>query len=151
MLPSIIGDMAASTTTTPAAEAWALLHRLFHAQRRRFMEIAAEAELSPPQMGALLQLDPDHPVAMGDLAEALACDNSNVTGIVDRLEARGLVERRPAPHDRRVKMLAVTPEGAAARGRVQEGMSEPPEPLRRLRPGEARALRDLLRRALGDD
>ena len=40
---------------------------------------------------------------MSALAHALHCDNSNVTGIVDRLEAAGLVERRAAEHDRRVK------------------------------------------------
>jgi DNA-binding MarR family transcriptional regulator len=85
---------------------------------------------------------------MRHLAQALACDNSNVTGIVDRLEARGLVERRAAPNDRRVKMLVVTPAGAALRRRVKERMEEPPEPLKRLTEDEQRTLRDLLRKAL---
>ena len=40
---------------------------------------------------------------MHEIATRLACDNSNVTGIVDRLEARGLVTRRPGEQDRRVK------------------------------------------------
>ena len=53
---------------------------------------------------------------MSALAAALQCDNSNVTGIVDRLEAQGLVERRPAAHDRRVKTLVVTTEGVELRG-----------------------------------
>src|SRR5438067_2182614 len=94
-------------TSSPAAEAWALMQRLFAPQRKRFMALAAEYELSPPQLGALKALHPDHPVAMSELAEILGCDNSNVTGIIDRLEYRGLVERRPAEHDRRVKQLAV--------------------------------------------
>src|SRR4051794_11604606 len=104
--------MAPSTATrrgAPAAgEAWALMHELFHASRRRFLAVASEFELSPPQVRALGLLDPQRPVPMSELADALQCDNSNVTGIVDRLEDRGLVERRSAAHDRRVKMLAVT-------------------------------------------
>ena len=54
---------------------------------------------------------------MGELANAMHCDNSNITGIVDRLEEKGLVERRPADHDRRVKLIAPTPEGASLRER----------------------------------
>ena len=79
------------------------MHELFHASRRRFLAIASEFELSPPQVRALGVLDPDRPVPMSDLAEALHCDNSNVTGIVDRLEKRGLIERRASEHDRRVR------------------------------------------------
>ena len=45
---------------------------------------------------------------MSELANALFCDNSNVTGIVDRLEERGLVRREAAEGDRRVKLLVLT-------------------------------------------
>ena len=132
----------------PASEAWALMHELFHASRRRFLAVASEFELSPPQVRALGVLDPDRPVPMSELAEALHCDNSNVTGIVDRLEDRGLVERRSATHDRRVKMLAVTERGAEIRERLAERLERPPEPLARLSPEDQRALRDIMRRAL---
>ena len=89
-----------------------MMHELFHASRRRFLAVASEFELSPPQVRALNVLEPGRPVPMSELADALHCDNSNVTGIVDRLEDRGLVERRSATHDRRVKMLVVTERGA---------------------------------------
>jgi MarR family transcriptional regulator, organic hydroperoxide resistance regulator len=143
----------ASTSATrrrpsPASEAWALMHELFHASRRRFLAVASEFELSPPQVRALGVLDPDRPVPMSDLAEALHCDNSNVTGIVDRLEDRGLVERRSATHDRRVKMLAVTERGAEVRERLAERLEQAPGPLARLSPEDQRALRDIMRRAL---
>ena len=93
------------------------MFELIHLSKRRFMAIASEFELSPPQVMALRQLDPDEPKPMSELALALRCDNSNVTGIVDRLEDRGLVERRAAAHDRRVKMLSITARGrAGARG-----------------------------------
>jgi DNA-binding MarR family transcriptional regulator len=131
-----------------ASEAWSLIAELFQSQRTRFLAIASEFELAPAQLGALKALDPDEPVPMRELALALACDNSNVTGIVDRLEARGLVERRAAPHDRRVKMLVVTPAGAELRRQVKARMEEPPEHLKRLTPEQQEHLRDLLRRAM---
>lgn len=135
--------------TPPAAEAWALLHELMAEQRSRLMSIAAEFELSPPQMWALRALDPDRPSAMSDLAGALRCDNSNVTGLVDRLEDRGLVERRPAEHDRRVKHLIVTPEGRRVRERLAVAFDAAPAPIASLPEADQIALRDLLRRALG--
>jgi MarR family transcriptional regulator, organic hydroperoxide resistance regulator len=131
-----------------ASEAWSLIAELFTSQRTRFLAIASEFELAPAQLMALKALDPEEPVPMRDLACALACDNSNVTGIVDRLESRGLVERRAAPHDRRVKMLVVTTAGADLRARVKARMEEPPEPLKRLTEAEQHALRDLMRKVL---
>ena len=127
------------------------MHELFHASKRRFHAVASEFDLSPPQVRALGVLDPGRPVPMSELAEALHCDNSNVTGIVDRLEDRGLVERRSASHDRRVKMLAVTERGADVRERLAERLQEAPEPLARLSPEDQRALRDIMRRALEAD
>ena len=141
--------VAAPKRTTPAAEAWALLGQLFRTHMRpRFMAVAAEADLSPPQIMALQMLQPDTPVAMSKLADALACDNSNVTGLVDRLEARGLVERQADERDRRVRMLVVTPEGVRLRERIAELMSEPAPPISSLSRADQRALRDVLRRAL---
>ncbi len=139
---------ATRRTPSPASEAWALMHDLFHASRRRFLAVASEFELSPPQVRALGVLDPHRPVPMSELAEALHCDNSNVTGIVDRLEDRGLVERHSAPHDRRVKMLVVTEPGAALRERLAERLQDAPPPLARLSEDDQRALRDIMRRAL---
>src|SRR5690348_7965829 len=115
----------ASRRTSPAAEAWGLLHELFMSQEGRFAAIAQEFDLTPIQMGAVRNLDPDRPVPMSELAGALHCDASNVTGIVDRLESHGLVERRSADRDRRVKMLALTDEGARVREALVERMSKP--------------------------
>jgi MarR family transcriptional regulator, organic hydroperoxide resistance regulator len=143
--------MGATTRSraTPASEAWALMFELLHLSKQRFMAIASEFELSPPQVMALRQLDPDEPKPMSELAIALRCDNSNVTGIVDRLEDRGLVERQPAAHDRRVKMLSITPRGVEVRAGLSARLAEPPEPLASLSPEDQRALRDIMRRALG--
>src|ERR1700736_2391674 len=78
---------------------------------------SVEMLLAPQQAHALRTLDPTRPVPMRELAAGIMCDASTVTGIVDRLEGRGLVERRPDPGDRRVKGLVVTPAGIEVRDR----------------------------------
>ena len=129
-------------------EAWSLLGRLFWQMRPRMLGVASELGLTPPQMFALRALDPGAPVPMRELAHQLHCDSSNVTGLVDGLEAQGLVERRSAEHDRRVRMLVVTERGAQVRRRITEVVEEVPPPLAALSPADQRALRDILRRAL---
>jgi MarR family transcriptional regulator, organic hydroperoxide resistance regulator len=131
-----------------AREAWALLWEMMLARRSKFVAAMADLELTPVQGIVLRRLDPERVTPMNELAEALACDASNVTGLVDRLEARGLVERRAAPADRRVKTLVLTPAGVTLRRRVIERMSEPPDEIRRLSRADQRALRDILRRAM---
>jgi DNA-binding MarR family transcriptional regulator len=88
---------------------------------------------------------------MSELADALYCHASNVTGIVDRLESRGLVERRPGAGDRRVRTLVLTTEGAEVRAQVVALLSEPPEAIARLPEADQRALRDILRLALAEE
>ena len=139
---------AARRAAGPAAEAWTLMQELMLGQKGRMFAIAGEFDLAPAQVMALGRLEPGRPCAMSELAGALRCDNSNVTGIADRLEARGLVERRAADHDRRVKMLHLTDEGAELRERLWERLSRPPQALAGLSPADARALRDILARAL---
>jgi DNA-binding MarR family transcriptional regulator len=141
--------MASPTATDPATEAWTLLSRIMMARRGHTLAVAAELGLSPPQLWALRHLEPDVPLPMSALAGLLHCDNSNVTGIVDRLEARGLVERRPAPHDRRVKHLHLTPAGVALRERVGARLGKAPADLDRLSDDEQRTLVGLLRKLSG--
>jgi len=142
--------MPTATKRSAASEAWELVNELVHSQRQALMAIASELELSVPQTMALRRLDPQRPMPMSALAGALRCDNSNVTGIIDRLEDRGLVRREPSTHDRRVKMLSVTPKGEALRRRLSELSDRPPAALARLHPDEQIALRDILRHALGN-
>ena len=94
---------------SPAAEVWALMRTLFGQQRRKFLIAASELDLHPAQAGALLQLA--SPLPMHELAARLACDNSNVTGLIDRLETRGLVTRKASSDDRRVKHIVLTDAG----------------------------------------
>lgn len=137
-----------STRRAPASEAWSLVHELMGESRGHFLGVARRFDLSPPQLFALRALRADAPSPMGDLAELLHCDNSNITGIVDRLELRGLVERRPAAHDRRVKHLQITEEGVRIRDEIQAALDGGPNPFAVLAREDQVALRDLLRKAL---
>lgn len=111
-------------------------------------DAAAEHALTGAQ-ARLLSLLSLEPLPMRRLAQKLKCEPSNVTGIVDRLESRGLVERRPDPGDRRVKLAAVTDEGRRVARSLRESLHFAREPLVGLSRDERLALRDLLLRMLG--
>jgi DNA-binding MarR family transcriptional regulator len=133
-----------------AGEAWALLARIMFIEGKpRFPAIAAEFDLSPPQAIVMRLLSEPRP--MGDFATAMHCDNSNVTGIVDRLEERGLVKREPAAYDRRVKLIAITEAGSRLRDELNRRLAEPPDAIANLSEADQRALRDVLRRAVGEE
>ncbi|MFI8241283.1 MarR family winged helix-turn-helix transcriptional regulator [Streptomyces sp. NPDC085866] len=108
---------------------------------------AGEHALTGPQ-ARLLSLLSLEPLPMRKLAQKLKCEPSNVTGIVDRLEVRGLVARRPDPADRRVKLAAPTDEGLRVARDLREGLRFAREPLAGLTDEERSSLRDLLRRML---
>jgi len=133
-------------TTPPPEDAWPLLVRLFFAQRANLPPLAAELQLSPAQCHVLHLIEPERPIPMGQLAETLACDASNVTGLVDRLESRGLVRRHPSAEDRRVKVLELTPTGARLRTELLDRMTTPPPTLKRLSAAEQRSLVRILSR-----
>ncbi|MET7359696.1 MarR family transcriptional regulator [Streptomyces sp. NPDC005562] len=95
----------------------------------------------------LLSLEP---MPMRRIAQKLKCEPSNITGIVDRLEARGLVERRPDAGDRRVKLAAPTDEGLSVARSLRESLDFAREPLAELSREERVVLRGLLRRMVGE-
>ena len=127
-----------------AAEAWAALLDLTMGQRGRFFAILHEFGLSPGDLRALFALDGDHPRPMRALAQAWNCDASNATWMVDRLETRGLVERRALPHDRRVKAVVLTPLGASTKRELLTRLHQPPDDFLALDRATLEALRDAL-------
>jgi DNA-binding MarR family transcriptional regulator len=124
-------------------EVWGMLAALVYPPR--FIDVARDLGLTPATLGALAHLD--EPRTMGEIAEMLRCDPSNVTGIADALEERGLARRRPSERDRRVKVIELSARGEKMRARVVAELSEPPQWLRGLSQKDRRALRDVLRRA----
>ena len=137
-------------TTKAGREAWSLLYRFLLDQgHERLTEASAAIGISPGMLKTLFHLEPGVGVPMRDLAGHWKCDASYVTNLADTLEERGLVERRPHPTDRRVKMIVLTDRGAAVRAAAFARVSEPPPSLAALTAAEQRQLRDLLRKVVG--
>ncbi len=116
---------------------WLLMTEFALSLRGWWIGTCYSLDLTPVQGLALRTLDPEAPLAMSALADALACDASNVTGVVDKLEARGLIARQGAENDRRVKMLVVTEKGRAVRRQLLTRASQPPDEITAM-PKEAR-------------
>ncbi|WP_406307005.1 MarR family transcriptional regulator [Streptomyces sp. NBC_00885] len=136
------------STTAPHAptklQLLELLAAIGTAQWRDFAGAAAHHGLTSTQAKVLAQLD--GPLPMRGLAALLVCDASNVTGIVDRLEARELVRREADPADRRVKNVVATDAGREIIRRVREEMQETHGALDALDEAESATLYALLER-----
>ena len=85
-----------------------------------------------------------HGRSMGSLAQSFRCDASTMTWLVDRLEERGLVERRMLPADRRVKAVALTPAGIETKAELMDHFYQPPPELLSLDRSSLEAIRDAL-------
>jgi DNA-binding MarR family transcriptional regulator len=117
------------------------LNGVVHAMKDHISSLAAEFELSLSQLDALKNLE--EPCSQRELAQCLHFDASNVTDIVDRLEARGLVTRTIDPNDRRVRRLVLTDKGEAVRRELfDRAVSQ--GPLNALSSTEQVRLRNLL-------
>ncbi|MEV4561320.1 MarR family transcriptional regulator [Kitasatospora sp. NPDC049285] len=134
----------ADPMTLEVVDLMAKLVGLFH---REYEEAAAARSLTGAQAKVLALLRRG-PMPMRHIAQTLACEPSNITGIVDRLEGRGFVTREPDPQDRRVKLVAATEPGRAASEELRESLNFAREPLAALGDEERVQLRDLLRRML---
>lgn len=90
--------------------------------KHQWASVAERNGLSLVQLHAIGLLMSAEALPMVHISSLLCCDASYVTGIVDRLEEQGIVERRENPKDRRVKMVALTPKGKQLRKNVQQAM-----------------------------
>jgi DNA-binding MarR family transcriptional regulator len=102
----------------------ASLFSLLHTAQTAQAHIEARLDtigLSLAKLAALNVLaEAGDPLPLGQLAERLSCVKSNITQLVDRLEADGLVARQPAPGDRRTRLAVMTASGRRA---WKEGVS----------------------------
>ena len=117
------------------------LYQLVESLRIEHEEAAASVGLTAPQATLLTFLS--QPASMKQFAERMGCDPSNVTGIIDRLESKGLVVRAADPDDRRVKRIARTAAGDAAVARFHKELVRA-SPLARLSAGARRGLLEAL-------
>ncbi|MFF4040258.1 MarR family winged helix-turn-helix transcriptional regulator [Streptomyces sp. NPDC001816] len=109
--------------------------------------VAAASENLTASQGKTLNVLRRGPASMSVLATTLTCDASNMTGIIDRLEKRGLVRREPSPSDRRVKNVLLTAEGEQVIDVIRGKMNNTLAGLNRLSQQEQDTLYALLERA----
>src|ERR1700761_8902667 len=84
------------------------------------VDIAERNHITLMQALTLCLLEPDQSVPMKSLSTFMSCDPSNITGIVEQLVTEGLVERKEAAYDRRVKTVTLTDKGLALRDKFLE-------------------------------
>ena len=112
---------------------------------RGHLEVVAAAHgLSHQQVVSLFRLGLADALSMRELAQDLSCDPSNVTGIADRLEERGLVVRRSREGDRRVKLLELTPAGRELRADLADQVDRSVPGLSALSRGDQEELLRIL-------
>ncbi|MCI0633821.1 MAG: MarR family transcriptional regulator [Actinobacteria bacterium] len=121
-------------------EAWRALFRVSLGVTRLFALRSGELGLSVPQARTLLLLQRTTPRSMGELAGMLPIDPSSMTGLVDRLEASGYVERVAVPLDRRVRGVILTERGARLRRRLIHAALRPPACFQEIGGDHHRAL-----------
>jgi DNA-binding MarR family transcriptional regulator len=139
---------ASTSKRALAAEVWKLMADFSAASFRHSAQaqLMEEIGLTPAHFRALSILDPDEPRPMRAMASTLCCDASMATWLVDRLEERGLVERRTPPSDRRVKTVVLTELGITTRDRLRESFYDPPGAFLDLDVASLEALRSALRK-----
>jgi DNA-binding MarR family transcriptional regulator len=122
------------------------LLRAHHAVSTRLDDVLIGQGLSVAKLGVLRQLA-NGPLPLGALAQRQSCVRSNITQLIDRMEAEELVRRRPDADDRRVTLAEITDAG---RARLQAGLAAQGEAERALlgdlSPAESETLERLLAR-----
>jgi DNA-binding MarR family transcriptional regulator len=145
MVPGMSGS---SRKKAPLARrVWRLMFDLLMRTAPQRTEILGQRGLTPNDARGLSGLDLYEGRSMRSLAKEWACDASNATWIVDRLENMGLAERRIVPHDRRVKLVALTAKGSKVRTELLKEFHNPPAQLLEVGDHQLEMLEQILQKA----
>ena len=125
-----------------ATDAWRRIFDFVVATAGHRNKVLARLGLTPNDARALSSLDPVVGRTMRSLANEWEIDASTATWIVDRLETKGLAERRSHATDRRVKLVILTPAGTQTKDQLRVGTYAPPPELLVMDNDDLAALRD---------
>jgi DNA-binding MarR family transcriptional regulator len=125
------------------------LFALHDRMRGELRSLCGEIKVTDAQVGVLWRMsaEQDSELTSGQLADRIGCDASTVTSLVDRLERHGVLVRVAHPHDRRAKILRLTPLGCELRDRVEQYRRHE-SPFAALSPAEQERLHELLERTI---
>lgn len=84
----------------------------------------SDLSLTPAELNVLANLADGRPRSVGELGQAVGSRSSTLTGVLDRLARRGLLDRRPHPDDRRSVLVELTERGRSSAGRVARTYEE---------------------------
>jgi len=135
-----------SAKAAVAARAWQLMFDYLIASAPRRARSLASRGLTPNDARALAALEAKRGWTLGEHAKEWACDPSNVTWMIDRLERAKLAERRPVASDRRVKEVTLTSEGVKVKRELMREFGSPPPEILTLGRAELGALERILRK-----
>jgi DNA-binding MarR family transcriptional regulator len=109
-----------------------LIRRVYQVSTAMFAGECADLDLTPVQFAALVAVDAHPRIDATRLSEVIYFDRSTIGDVLDRMEAKGWVTRKPSPIDRRIKLLTIAPRGrevlrlaAPAVRRVQQRLLAP--------------------------
>jgi MarR family transcriptional regulator, 2-MHQ and catechol-resistance regulon repressor len=143
---SIRQDIPASEASPPELEleAYTLLRQVNSMMDTYNRYDLRSEDITVPQFMILTYATPEG-VPLSAISSRMLCDNSNLTGIVERLISKGYVERRPDPQDRRVSLICLSPAGAEKLRRIRpRHHARVSRRMRTLAPTEVAQLRNLL-------
>jgi MarR family 2-MHQ and catechol resistance regulon transcriptional repressor len=113
-----MSDVHDAEQTERALKLWVVLSRAHAAVAAHSQADIARHGLTPAEFGVLEALHHKGPLLLGEVQKKILVTSGGVTYLVDRLAARGLVERRRCDHDRRAYYAALTPAGDALIGEI---------------------------------
>lgn len=134
-------------SSSSGGRAWHALLELLRLEKAHRSAVFTPYDLTP-QLAHAIYCMPKDGLTMRELATELMCDASNATGIVDRLEKRGFVERSADVQDRRIKRVRLTAAGSRMRETIAGLILTPPSSIAALSAAEQKTLCSLLERAI---
>src|SRR5262245_21774967 len=124
-----------------------LLRRAHQRHTAIFQDMIGQAQLTPTQYAALVKIRDCGEVSQNELGRMTAMDPATIQGVIQRLQARALIERRADPHDRRCTLLSLSDSGRALTERaIERGKAITAATLEPLEEAERAAFLALLRK-----
>lgn len=130
---------SAATNDDPRPDLAAMIVPLGRALTSAELPVLRAHDLSMWAYIVLLALDEAPVRGQSALAQAIGADKTRIIGVLDDLQERGLIERRPDPGDRRAHLLALTPAGRRLRDSAQAGIRRAEDRLLSRIPQEDRS------------
>jgi MarR family transcriptional regulator, lower aerobic nicotinate degradation pathway regulator len=126
-----------------------LLRRAHQRHTALFQEMIGEAQLTPTQFAALVRIREQGELSQNELGRMAAMDPATTQGVIQRLEQRGVVQRRNDPDDKRLNLLSLTESGEVlARGAIEVACAITEATLAPLTPAERAVFLALIKKLI---